>query len=116
MSFEITKEMALDLIVMTLKSNAPKKTGNLSQNAIVKIKDGVSVGGKVAPYAQKTEEINRSSKGWIKSTVQMLQPTLQSFFENNLSNEDITEMTRSQSLSFDRQFDYLADIKEKGSV
>ena len=113
MAFNTTKEMALDLIVMTLKSNAPKDTGNLSQNAIVKIEDTVRIGGERAEYAQYTEENNQSSKGWIKSTIEMLQPTLQSFFENNLSNKDINEMTQSQELSFNKQFDYMADLRDK---
>ena len=113
MSFEITKEMALDLIMMTLKANAPKDTGNLSANGIVLIDDAIKIGGEIAPYAFKTEEINLSSKGWIKKTMELLQPVLKSFFENNLSNEDIKEMIKISELSFDNQFDALANLREK---
>lgn len=113
MSFEITRDMALDLIIMTLKSQAPKDTGNLADNGIVMIDDTIKIGGEIAPYAFITEEINISSKGWIKNTMELLQPTLKSFFENNLSNDDIRKMTQAQELSFDNQFDAMANLREK---
>lgn len=112
MSFDATRDMALDLIVMTLKANAPKDTGNLSMNAIRIVEDTVVIGGEIAPYAKKTEEENYSSKGWIKNTMELLYPHLQAFFENNLSGEDIQSMIDDQELNIEQQFDYLASLRE----
>ena len=39
-------------------------------NAIRQMEGGVGIGGEIAPYATATEEQNRSSKGWIKRTIQ----------------------------------------------
>lgn len=114
--FETVRDMVLDLIVMTLKANAPKDTGNLSLNGIRIIDNSVGIGGDIAPYAKKTEEVNKSSKGWIKNTIAALQPTIESIFKQQMSNEDITEMIRKQETSISKQFEVMAMEKEQRGV
>ena len=114
--FETTRDMVLDLIVMTLKANAPKKSGNLSLNAIIIENNTILIGGDIAPYAKKTEETNKSSRGWIKNTIASLQPTIEAIFRQELKDEDIQEMINKQETSVSQQFETMANEKEQRGV
>ena len=114
MDIEQTTEMVYDLIIATLKANAPKDTGNLALNSIRRVEEGIVIGGEIAPYAQKTEEYNRSSKGWIKNTLESLQPTIQSIYQGLLSQEEIQNLINIENTSTLDQFIEIANRKGGG--
>lgn len=95
-------EMCYDLIIATLKANAPKDTGNLSTYAIRRTENTVTIGAEQAPYAVYTEEKNKSSKGWIRKTMDGLIPIIQSIMQGNLKEEDIKKMIDSQNQIYNK--------------
>lgn len=111
MDIEQITEMVYDLIIATLKANAPKDTGNLALNSIRRVENGIVIGGEIAPYAEKTEEYNRSSKGWIKRTLDALQPTIQSMYQGLLSKEQIQNLINIEDTSTLNQFIEIAERK-----
>lgn len=109
MEIEALKNMMYDFIIAVLKMNAPKKTGNLAYNSIRRVEDRVVIGGEIAPYAEKTETKNRSSKGWIDRTMLSIFPTLESMAKGSLSQEAVQKLIDEANLDVQRQFNDLAD-------
>lgn len=112
MDIEQITEMVYDLIIATLKSNAPKDTGNLALNSIRRVENGIVIGGEIAPYAYYTEEVNKSSKGWINKTIEMLRPTIQSMYQGLLSKEQIQNLINIEDTSTLDQFIEIAEGKK----
>lgn len=102
-----TIEMCYDLIIATLKANAPKDTGNLAMYSIRRTENTVTIGAEIAPYAVYTEEKNKSSKGWIRKTMNSLIPIIKSIVEGNLKEEEIQNMITIQNNIFDKNIQNL---------
>ncbi|HHX66661.1 MAG TPA: hypothetical protein GX708_01210 [Gallicola sp.] len=98
-----------DYIVAVLKMNAPKRTGNLAYNSIRLVGNEIKVGGEIAPYAVYTEENNKSSKGWIKRTIQSLIPTIEQLAKNNISEEEFRKLIDETNKNVDLQFENIAN-------
>lgn len=94
--------MCYDLIIATLKANAPKDTGNLSTYAIRRTENTVTIGAEQAPYAIYTEEKNKSSKGWIRKTMDGLIPILKSILQGNLTIEEVQRMIDNQNDTYNK--------------
>ena len=100
-----TIEMCYDLIIATLKANAPKDTGNLSTYAIRRTENTVTIGAEQAPYAVYTEEKNKSSKGWIRKTMDGLVPILKSILQGNLTAEEVQSMINTQNNIYNKDME-----------
>ena len=98
-------EMCYDLIIATLKANAPKDTGNLSTYAIRRTENTVTIGAEQAPYAVYTEEKNKSSKGWIRTTMDGLIPIIKSILQGNLSAEEVQSMINTQNNIYNKDME-----------
>lgn len=98
-------EMCYDLIIATLKANAPKDTGNLSTYAIRRTENTVTIGAEQAPYAVYTEEKNKSSKGWIRKTMDGLIPILKSILQGNLTAEEVRSMINTQNNIYNKDME-----------
>lgn len=108
MDKEQLKQMIYDYLIVILQMNAPKDTGNLSLNSIRQMEGGVGIGGEIAPYATATEEQNRSSKGWIKRTIQSALPVLEQLVINNISKEEMLKIIEETQDDVTGQFNELA--------
>lgn len=113
MSFQTTLDMVLDLVKFTLMANAPKDTGNLAYNAILRVENEIRIGGEIAPYAEKTEEYNKSSKGWINNTMESLFPIIENIIKGTMSIEKVEEMTAFMEQNVEAQFRAIAKEKER---
>lgn len=121
-------ELAANYLCIMLKVAAPKRTGNLSINAINVVNDGdtwaVVVGGELAPYAVYTNEpwLNRPgvnpNQGWIETAIYKSFPILKQIFQGKYNPKEITrvnqEIRRNQN-QFDKQIQArIAYIKQHG--
>ena len=107
-----TIEMCYDLIIATLKANAPKDTGNLAMYSIRRTEDKITIGAEIAPYAIYTEEKNKSSKGWIRKTIDSLVPVIKSIMEGNLKEEEIQNMIIMENNIFDKDIQNLINKEQ----
>ena len=118
-SYKARLEQAVDYLVIWLKIRAPKKSGNLSINAIKKVWNSmlqtwdIVIGGELAPYAVFTNEvwINRPgvnpNQGWIQQTCIEAKPVLQAILSGTMTQDDIESIMMTHNTEMENQLEAL---------
>lgn len=120
MDYTTRLEQAVDYLVIWLQIRAPKKSGNLSMNAIKKVWNptlgtwDIVIGGELAPYAPFTNEVwvNRPgvnpNQGWIQTACIEAKPTLQAILTGVIHESEVSKLMVDRSQALGDQFANLA--------
>lgn len=119
-------DQAVDYLVLWLQIKGPKKTGNLTMNAIRKVYNPdnglpmIVIGGELAPYAIYTNEpwLAKSWNGatnpnlyWIQKAVIEAQPTLIMIMSGAMTMNEYNEIMSGSSYDLSDSLNMLAAAK-----
>lgn len=90
-------EIAALIIETACRIYAPKDTGNLSMNGIRSVFENgmwqVVIGGEVAPYAVRTNEVWEKGKnpneGWVENAINSVKQSIIGIFQDKYTEEDL---------------------------
>lgn len=112
LTLEQKTQMASQILEFACKIYAPKKTGNLSINAIRSVYENgvwqVVIGGEVAPYAIFTNEewVTRGTKNpnehWVQKAIESVRGVLINIFSGKYTEEEIKNYQNNLSIMADK--------------